>query len=144
VKINSPAPDFTLPTLEGREISLSSLKGKVVILTFWAIWCQVCREEMPVLDSLYKQCRNRGLEVVGVNIDREPATCIQDFVRERGISYPILLDRERKAMKVYRAHFLPTTFVLNRAGVVVDKKVGIHDWMSPQSQGLLEGLLKPK
>jgi len=142
VKINSPAPDFTLSTLEGGERSLSSFKGKVVILTFWAIWCQVCREEMPMLDSLYKQYRNRGLEVVGVNIDRESGTSVQDFVKERRISYPILLDRQRKAMKAYRAHFLPTTYILDKSGVVMGKKVGLYKWSSPESQGLIEDLLR--
>ncbi|MFH0873125.1 MAG: TlpA disulfide reductase family protein [bacterium] len=143
-QINAPAPDFTLSDLEGKEVSLSGLKGKVIVLTFWSIWCNPCRQELPVLDALDKRYQERGLKVIGVTIDRDSVGSIQEFVTKHDLCFPILLDRERKAMKAYRAHFLPTTFVLNREGVVVDKKVGIHNWMSPESQSSIEGLLKKK
>jgi len=141
-QVNAPAPDFNLPTLEGKQVSLSSLRGKVVLLTFWAVWCHVCREEMPMLDSLHKKYRDKGLEVVGVNIDRDVGASVQDYVKQHGLSFPILLDQERKAMKLYRAHFVPTTFVLDKRGIIVDKKVGPHKWSTPESQGFLEELLK--
>ena len=143
-KINAPAPDFALPDLEGQEISLSSLKGKVVILTFWSIYCQPCRQEMPMMDSLYQKYRSEGLDVVGMNIDRDPLVSIQNFVKENRLSFPILLDREKKAMKTYRGHFLPSTFVLDRSGIIVDKVVGIRDWNSPESRASIEKLLKKK
>jgi peroxiredoxin len=142
VKINAPAPDFALSDLEDKEISLSSLKGKVVILTFWSIYCQPCRQEMPMMDSLYQKYRSEGLDVVGVNIDRDPLVSIQNFVKENRLSFPILLDREKSAMKTYRAHFLPSTFVLNRSGIIVDKVVGIRDWSGPESRAFIEKLLK--
>lgn len=141
-KINAPAPDFALPDLEGKAISLSSLKGQVVILTFWSIYCQPCRQEMPMMDSLYQKYRSEGLDVVGVNIDRDPLVSIQNFVKENRLSFPILLDREKSAMKTYRAHFLPSTFVLNRRGIIVDKVVGIREWSGPESRASIEKLLK--
>ena len=144
VKINTPAPDFSLPDLGGKEISLSSLKGKVVLLSFWSIYCQPCRQEMPMMDSLYQKYRSEGLDVVGVNIDRDPLVSIQNFVKENRLSFPILLDREKRTMKTYRAHFLPSTFLIDRSGIIVDKVVGIRDWLTPDSRASIEKLLKKK
>jgi peroxiredoxin len=144
VKINAPAPDFTLPTLQGKDLSLSSLKGKVVVVAFWSIWCHVCQQEMPKLDSLYKKYKDRGLEVIGVTIDREPVDTIQGTVKERGLSFPILLDGEKKAMKAYQARGLPTAFILDRNGIIVDKQVGVYNWSSPASEQFIEKLLKKK
>ena len=144
VKINAPAPDFTLPTLEGKDLSLSSLKGKVVLVAFWSIYCHVCQQELPKLESLYKKYKNKDLEVIGVAIDREPAGTIQEAVRKDGLSFPILLDGEKKAMKAYQARTLPAVFILDRNGIVVDKKVGIYEWSSPESEQLIEKLLKKK
>ena len=144
IRINSPAPDFSLPDLQGKEISLSSLKDKVVLLTFWSIWCHPCREEMPMMESLYKKYREKGLEVVGVNIDRESVESIRDFLKKNQLSFPVVQDREKKAMKAYSAHFMPTAFVIGHGGIVADKKVGIYNWMSPESQKFIEGLLKKK
>jgi peroxiredoxin len=144
VKINAPAPDFSLPDLSGKEISLSSLKGKVVLLSFWSIYCQPCRQEMPMIESLYQKYKNEGLEVVGVNIDRDPLLSVQNFVKENRVSFPILLDRDRKTMRTYRASFLPSTFLLDRGRIIVDKVIGIRDWSTPEYQGAIEKLLKKK
>ena len=144
VQIHAAAPDFTLPTLEGKDVSLSSLKGKVVLVAFWSIYCHVCRQETPKLNAIYKKYKDQGLEVIGVAIDREPAGTIQEAVRKDGLSFPILLDSEKKAMKTYQARALPAVFILDRNGIVVDKKVGIYEWSSPESEQLIEKLLKKK
>ncbi len=144
VKMNAPAPDFTLPTLDGKDLSLSSLKGKVVLVAFWSIYCHVCRQELPKLNGVYKKYKNQGLEVIGVAIDREPAESVQGEVRKDGLSFPILLDKEKKAMKTYQARGLPTTFLLDRNGIVVEKKIGMYEWSSPEAEQLIEKLLKKK
>ena len=144
VKLNAPAPDFTLPTLEGKDLSLSSLKGKVVLVAFWSIYCHVCRQETPKLNAIYKKYKDQGLEVIGVAIDREPAGTIQEAVRKDGLSFPILLDGEKKAMKTYQARALPAVFILDRNGIIVEKKVGIYEWSSPESEQLIEKLLKKR
>jgi peroxiredoxin len=144
VKINAPAPDFTLPTLEGKQLSLSSLKGKVVLVAFWSIYCHVCKEELPKLESLYQKYKDKDLEVIGVNIDRESAGSIQASAKERGLSFPTLMDGEKKAMKAYQARALPATFIVDRNGILVDKKVGVYEWSSPESEQLIEKLLKKK
>jgi len=144
VKVNAPAPDFTLPTLEGKEVSLSSLQGKAVLLAFWSIYCHVCRQELPKLNAIYNKYKDQGLEVVGVAIDREPAQTVREEVRKDGLSFPILLDGEKKVMKVYQARSLPVVFLLDRKGIVKDKKVGIYEWSSPASEELIANLLKKK
>ena len=142
VKINKLAPDFTLPNLEGKDVSLSSLRGHVVILTFWSVWCHVCREEMGVLDSVYQKYKDKGLDVIGVNIDPDGSTSVQDYIKKHSLSFPMLRDKEKKVMKVYRANFLPSTFLLDKKGIVVDKVVGLRNWNSPEYQGLIEKLMK--
>ena len=82
------------------------------------------------------------MKVIGVTIDRDSVGSIQEFVTKHDLCFPILLDRERKVMRVYRAHFLPTAFVLDRNGTIIEKMVGIHDWSSSDSQRLIERLLK--
>ena len=144
VKINAPAPDFTLSNLEGKGISLSSLKGKVALVAFWSIYCHVCRQEMPKLDTVYKKYKDKGLEVIGVAIDQEPVETIQGEVRKDGLSFPILLDGEKKMKKAYQVRAVPATFLLDRNGVVMDKQVGVYNWSSPASEQLIEKLLKKK
>ena len=144
VKINAPAPDFTLPTLEGKDLSLSSLQGKAVLVAFWSIYCHVCRQELPKLNAIYQKYKDQGLEVIGVVIDREPAQTIQEAVRKDGLSFPILLDGEKKAMKAYQARSVPIVFIVDRKGIVMDKKVGVYDWSSPASEELIAKLLKKK
>jgi len=97
-----------------------------------------------MMDSLYRKYKNGGLEVIGVNIDRDPLASVQNFVKENRLTFPILLDRERSAMRAYRAHFLPSTFLIDRSGIIVDKVVGIRDWSTPEYQGAIEKLLKKK
>jgi peroxiredoxin len=142
VKINRVAPDFTLPNLGGKEVSLSSLRGRVVILTFWSVWCHACREEMGVLDSVYQKYKDKGLEVIGVNIDPGGSTSVEDYVKKHSLSFPMLRDTEKKVMRAYRANFLPSTFLLDKKGIVVDKVVGLRNWNSPEYQGLIEKVMK--
>jgi thiol-disulfide isomerase/thioredoxin len=87
-----PAPDFTLPTLSGAPIRLSDLRGKVVLLNFWATWCGSCRAEMPTIEALHRQYKDRGLEVLAVNLDTTPIAKVQTFVDKAGESLRVGLD----------------------------------------------------
>lgn len=114
-----PAPDFTLATLDGREMSLSTLRGQVVVINLWTSWCPPCREEMPAIEQVYRQYRDEGLEVLAVNStfqDDEGAAAA--FVRELGLTFPILLDRDGAVSRRYRLQALPTTFFVDRRGVI--------------------------
>jgi peroxiredoxin len=114
-----PAPDFTLATLDGGEMTLSTLRGQVVVINLWTSWCPPCREEMPAIEQVYGQYKGQGLEVLAVNStfqDDEQAAA--EFVQELGLTFPILLDRDGAVSRRYRLQALPTTFFVDRRGTI--------------------------
>jgi thiol-disulfide isomerase/thioredoxin len=137
-----PAPDFTLPSLSAKSLTLSALRGKVVVLNFWATWCLPCRAEMPALDALYQLYRDRGLDVVGVNLDKLSTTTVEDFLNEVKVSFHVVLDPSWSTAQAYKVVGLPTTYLINRAGSVVVREVGERDWTDETSRRAVERLLQ--
>jgi len=115
------APDFALPTLDGGSVRMADLRGKVVLLNFWATWCPPCEAEMPDLDALYRTYgESQGLVVLGVNL-QEDAGKVAPFVRERNLGFPILLDADgHLTSQVYHVRPLPTSFIIDRQGYIRD------------------------
>lgn len=138
--INSKAPDFSLKDINGKTVTLSTFKGKVVLLNFWATWCPPCRAEMPALNKLQHVLKPRGLEVVAVSTDRS-INDIEDFLERHRIDFPILFDSDRNIAKQYRVFSMPTTFLINRNGIIVEKFYGEYDWTEPETKGKIEKLL---
>ncbi|RME82433.1 MAG: thiol-disulfide oxidoreductase [Caldilineae bacterium] len=118
-----PAPDFTLPTLDGQSLRLSDLRGQAVVLNFWASWCGPCRAEMPELEQAFRDRAGGGLVVLGVNQGEQPAIAA-DFVQRFGLTFPIVLDQELQVSRLYRTNSLPTTFFIDRNGVIKDQVIG--------------------
>jgi thiol-disulfide isomerase/thioredoxin len=112
-----PAPDFHAVTLDGRSLSLSSLRGKVVLLNFWASWCGPCRGEMPALDAFYKARRDHGLEIVAISQDA-PAQDAAVRALASGLSFPVALERDAAYRGYGDIYALPTSFVIDRSGVL--------------------------
>lgn len=137
-----PAPDFSLPMLAGGTFRLSELKGKVVMLNFWATWCVPCRTEMPAIEELYQRYKDRGFEVVGVNLDLLSISGVEAFVKEVGVTFPIVLDPTWSTARAYRVIGLPTTYLLDRAGNVVVREIGERNWADGVSQMAVAGLLQ--
>jgi thiol-disulfide isomerase/thioredoxin/Cu/Ag efflux protein CusF len=137
-----PAPDFTLPTLSGAPIRLMDLRGKVVVLSFWATWCGPCRTEMPTLEALYQRYRDRGLEVLAVNLDMLSTAGVEAFMQEVGVTFRVGLDPSWSTAQAYRVLGLPTTYLIDRAGHAVVREVGARDWLDGVSQLAVEGLLQ--
>lgn len=126
------APDFTLKDINGNSVSLSSFKGKVVLLKFWATWCPPCREEIPSANSLDKLLKNRGLVILSVSVDKSTPK-IKDFVRKYPIHYTILIDDTMKVAKsLYKAFKLPMSFLIDKKGVIVREFIYVHDWTAPE------------
>lgn len=121
------APNFTLLDLEGKPFSFSDLKGKVVILDFWATWCPPCREEIPHFKALYSQYKSEGLEVVGISVDKGGVNVVKSFARDYEINYPILMGNQEVAADYGGIRGIPTTFVVDRQGRIVEKFVGYRD-----------------
>lgn len=127
----SAAPPFRLAALGGGESGLDSLRGKVVVLNFWATWCPPCVAEMPSLERLHRALGPEGLAVVAIATDDDEGT-VRRFVAERALTLPVLHDPGgRVAADLYRTTGYPETFLLDRSGVVLEHVVGPAEWDSP-------------
>jgi len=112
---NTPAPDFTLASNQGKNIKLSELSGQVVMINFWASWCGPCRQEMPLLDALYKKYSPLGFTILGVNVE-EDSKPGKKLIRDLKVTFPILYDTSNKASKLYDVLAMPTTVIIDRNG----------------------------
>ncbi len=118
-----PAPPFTLQSTTGEQFDLAALKGKVVLVNFWATWCPPCRAEMPAIDQLYRTNREAGLVVLGINQGEDQAA-VQSFAGQFNLSFPILLDPNGAVNARYNVSALPTTFIIDRKGIIHDLVIG--------------------
>lgn len=133
------APDFSLPTLDGGADNLRNYRGRTVILNFWATWCGPCRAEMPDIQAVFAQMRDRGVVVLAVN-QGESREKVAEFAREFGLTFPILLDENRSVGNQYGVRAYPTTLFIDKNGVVRQVTVGGLTRAAILRQ--LEGLLK--
>jgi len=118
MKDHPPAPDFTLVNPAGKKVSLKDYRGKVVFLNFWASWCGPCRGEMPGMDKLYREFKGRGFEILAVNVKDKNDDAVK-FIKELKISYPVALDPEGEIGLLYGAWAMPSTYLIDRKGVVL-------------------------
>ncbi len=137
------APDFTLKTLDGQEIILSQLKGKVVLLDFWATWCGPCREAIPHLIQLYKAYRENGFEVIGMSLDKGDGEVVRNFAKSMDIPYPIVMAPE-EVVRNYRVTSIPTTFILDKEGKIRQRITGFNSAISQQINSLVTDLISEK
>lgn len=123
----TPAPDFTLETLDGKSLSLSSLRGKAVLVNFWATWCGPCKIETPWLVELQNRYGAEGLQIVGVAMDDSGKDEIARFAKDMGVNYPVLLGKEAVGEAYGGVPALPESFFIGRDGKIVDKIMGLED-----------------
>ena len=138
--VNSKAPDFSLKDAHGRSLSLSSLRGKVVLINFWATWCPPCKAEMPSMNRLYNEIRNRGFEIVAISTDNSLST-VKDFLARNRIDFQVLFDETKSVTRQYHVFSMPTTFLIDRNGMIVEKFYGEEDWTDPAIRKKIEKLL---
>lgn len=120
------APDFELEAIGGGSLKLSNLRGKAVLLNFWATWCQPCKREMPWFVELQKEYAGQGLQVIGVAMDDASTADIAKFAKDMGVNYPILLGKEDVGLRYGGVNVLPTTFFLDRNGKVIAREFGLQ------------------
>ncbi len=117
VKPGDKALDFSAATLAGQPLKLSSLRGKVVLLDFWASWCEPCKKELPLLSKIAPRLKAKGIEIVAVNIDDDPKNAIA-FLQEKGVRLTVVADAGKKIVGRWEPPKMPSSFVIDRAGVV--------------------------
>jgi thiol-disulfide isomerase/thioredoxin len=130
-----------LKTPEGRPFASTDLRGKVVLINFWATWCGPCKEEMPALERLQQRFGDRNFALIAVTTDLQ-TSAIADFARGLGLSFPILLDDTNDMSAAYGIRGLPTTVLIDRQGRLVGRAVGPREWDGPAAAALLAELLQ--
>lgn len=138
----NPAPDFTLKDLSGKEVKLSSLRGKVVLLNFWATWCPPCRQEIPSMMRLNQAMAGKPFQMVAVSEDAGGKEAVEGYFKESGTALPALLDTDQAVGQRYGLTGVPETFVIDAKGVILKKVVGAMDWSDPNVIGFLNGAMK--
>jgi peroxiredoxin len=112
---SGPAPQFTLPSKAGSDVSLGQYKGQIVMINFWASWCVPCRQEMPMLEDIYKKYNKLGFTLIGVNVEPD-SKAADDWLKQTPVSFPVLYDKESKVSKMYNVSGMPTTVIIDRKG----------------------------
>jgi peroxiredoxin len=131
IKDNLPAPDFTFPGLDGKKVSLSDYKGKVVLVNIWATWCSPCVEEMPSMEKLYRKFKGENFEILAVSIDEPGLKAVAPFMKKSNLTFPALIDSEGAIKAVYGITGIPESFIIDQQGILLKKIVGPVDWATP-------------
>ncbi len=134
------APEFDLKDLEGNPVSLKDFKGKPILLNFWATWCEACKEELPSMQRLYEHLKPMGIEIVAISIDRSNKDRIKQYVKEYGLTFPILWDPKQTARRGYFIMGLPTSYLVDSEGKLQGFVSGARAWDSPASKDVMESL----
>jgi peroxiredoxin len=135
-QVNYPAPELSLADLQGRPVSLAGLLGQVVLVNNWATWCPPCKAEMPALQAFFEEHRQQGFTVVAIEAG-EPAGEVAEFVQAYGLTFPVWLDPEQKALAAFRNLALPSSYVIDRSGAVR------LAWSGAVDQEILEKYVTP-
>jgi cytochrome c biogenesis protein CcmG/thiol:disulfide interchange protein DsbE len=123
-ELNRPAPDFTLPGLDGREVRLQDYRGKVVLINFWGTWCEPCKEETPALQAMYEKLADQGLMIIGVDLRNQERAGdagiadVQAFIDQYNVTYPIALDVDGEVARAFQIYPIPTTFFIDPSGTI--------------------------
>jgi len=122
------APNFTLPDLHGKMVSLADFKGQVVLLNIWATWCGPCVEEMPSMEKLHQELKDEKLVILAVSIDESGATVVSPFMEKHRLTFPALIDSAGTINSLYRTTGVPESFIIDKNGKILEEVIGPRDW----------------
>jgi cytochrome c biogenesis protein CcmG/thiol:disulfide interchange protein DsbE len=137
-----PAPNFTLPGLDGKMVSLTNYQGHVVLVNIWATWCPPCVDEMPSMERLYQELKDENFEIVAISIDQMGAEAVAPFMKKNNLSFTALLDPEGTIKSTYQITGVPESFIVNKKGILVEKIIGPRNWADPAAVRYLRDLIR--
>ena len=140
-RVGQLAPDFTLKDVNGRSYTLSQLRGKVVLVNFWATWCPPCRAEMPSMEKLNTLLSGGDFVLLAINGEEDALDVVKEYLQESPHSFPVLLDGETLVQRQYNVYAFPETFIIRRDGIIADHVIGAIDWTGPQVLSLIKFLI---
>jgi len=139
ISIGQIAPNIKGTAINGKMINLSSLKGKKVMINFWATWCPPCRNKMLALESLHREMANSNFMIIAVNID-ENSSVAREFIQRNGYTFPVVLDENREIAAQYSVRSIPTTYIIDPRGRIAGVITGSRDWSSSETIKILREL----
>jgi peroxiredoxin len=138
------APDVTLPMLSGAPLAMKDLRGKAVLVNFFATWCVPCQWEMPLMETLYQTYKHRGFVILAISLDQGDTDNVRAFVQDKKLTYPVALDPRHEAARQFGITGLPATFLIEPGGNVKGVTYGPKEWDSKPARALIESLLPRK
>ena len=136
-----PAPNFTLKSLSGEEVSLLQKRGNYVLVNFWATWCGPCKVEMPSLETLHQRFKTKNFSLIAISNDMFGARIVEPFIKAHNLSFTVLLDQQLQVSNKFGVISLPTTFMIDPEGNIIGELRGAEDWASPDNILYFENLL---
>ena len=133
IREGDQAPEFQLPTVDGKQVSLSDFRGKIVMVHFWATWCPPCVDELPTLERVYRSFLGTDFELLAVSVDEGGAQAVASFLKKNRLGLPVLLNPSGSIAKSYGTFKFPETYLLDRNGIVRYKVIGPADWNMPEN-----------
>jgi len=142
VKEKTKAPNFSLKCLDGRDVELKVFNGKLVFINFWATWCGPCKKELPSMEALYREFKDRGFVILAISVDYGGMPIVKEFIANHRYTFPVLLDPKHKTLDLYRIKGIPTTLIIDRKGKWVGRVVGPRNWESGDAKSIISLLLQ--
>jgi len=139
--LSEQAPGFSLVDLHGKWRTLSEYKGKVILLNFWATWCGPCRVEMPSMETVYRELKSEGFEILAISSDPQGTVVTRPFIESNNLTFPVLHDAEYDVSGMYGVRTLPMSFLIDRKGTLRHRVFGARDWNSAEAKEVLRSLL---
>lgn len=135
------APQVTVPTLAGAPVAMKDLRGKLVLVNFWATWCVPCQWEMPLMDTLYKTYKNRGFMILAISLDQGDPDRVRSFVKDKRLTYPVALDPQHEVARKFGITGLPATLLVGPDGFIKGVTYGPKEWDGKEARDLIASLL---
>jgi peroxiredoxin len=142
VKSGTKAPNFHLEDLKGQKVELRHLRGKVVFLNFWATWCSPCKEEMPSMEELCKQFKDKDFVFLAISVDYAGIKPVKEYIEKHRYTFPVLLDPKCETLDLFQVKGIPTTLLVDKKGIIIGKAVGPRDWKRPEVVSVINLLLQ--